>query len=53
MKPGIVGVAPTKLKSLTPKSVLRNVCIFLGILEMLKNVYVCCQAKLVISFFFP
>lgn len=30
MKPGIVGVAPTNLKSLTPKSVLRNVCIFLA-----------------------
>lgn len=52
MKPGRAGIAPPKLKSLTLKSVLRNVCIFLGILEMLKNVGLCCQAKLVTIFFF-
>lgn len=52
MKAGRVGMAPTKLKSFTPKSVLRNVYIFLGILENLKNAGLCCQAKLVVSFFF-
>lgn len=51
MKPGRVGIAPTKLKSLTLKAVLRNICIFLGILEMSKNVGPCCQAKFVTFFF--
>lgn len=36
MKPERVGIA-SKLRSLTPKSVLRSVCISLGILELLKN----------------